>query len=132
MSGEAGASIESGWYALFVGAGMRKCFHVETDEQAAAADRWFEEQSAPYRAWLARAQTALDALFDGFVASGLPLARFEGGRGTRLDGSDLLGGGSLEVTVTTTAPLSKVQAGLILDGVAQILRRTRDGAEGRM
>lgn len=115
MSGEAGATLQSAMYSIFIGTGFRKICDRET------AAEYFAEASAPYREWLKRARPALDALFPGLVAAGIPLAPYQEARATRLEGPDRLEG-SLEVLVTASEPLTPDQSDAILDRIAEVLR----------
>lgn len=123
MSGEAGATLQSAWYSIFIGTGVRKIYRAETAEEEAAIERYFAGASAPYRDRLDRAKPALDALFPELVAAGIPLAPYREDRVARLDGRDRLDG-SLEVLVTTSAPLSQSQIDAILNRVAAVLKGT--------
>jgi len=76
VSGEAGASLQSEYYTLFLGSGVRVSVAPPPGDDGSAVGRYFEEQSAPYAAWLARARPALDALFTRWAAEGVPLARW--------------------------------------------------------
>lgn len=73
MSGEAGASLESELYALFVGTGLIVSVAMRPGGNGSEVGEYFERQSAPFRRWLERAKPALDALFVQLVAEGLPI-----------------------------------------------------------
>ncbi|MGE0870337.1 MAG: hypothetical protein AB7P03_17360 [Kofleriaceae bacterium] len=73
MSGEPGASIQGEYYELFVGSGIIVNVAIPPGDDGSAIPSYFERESAPYRAWLARARPALDQLFAQLVAEGEPI-----------------------------------------------------------
>ncbi len=68
MSGEAGARIDSEYYSLFVGSGIRVSYAPPPGDDGTAIGRYFQEDSAPYVRWLERARPALDAFFAQLAA----------------------------------------------------------------
>jgi hypothetical protein len=94
VSGEAGASIDGTHYQIFIGTGMRVSYEPPPGDDGSAIGRYFDEDSAPYHKWLARARPALDALFAALIAEGAPLVplgqKFEEIDGTIIEpGRDL-------------------------------------------
>jgi hypothetical protein len=73
VSGEAGALIDGTHYRIFIGSGVRVSYEPPPGDDGSAIGRYFEEDSAPYQAWLARARPELDALFAAVVAEGAPI-----------------------------------------------------------
>ncbi|WP_375771089.1 hypothetical protein NR798_09370 [Archangium gephyra] len=63
MSGEAGAQLDSEYYSLFVGSGIRVSYAPPPGDDGTAIGRYFREASLPYERWLASARPALDAFF---------------------------------------------------------------------
>ncbi|MFY0525449.1 hypothetical protein ACN28I_20665 [Archangium gephyra] len=63
MSGEAGAQLDSEYYALFVGSGVRVSYALPPGGDGTEIGRHFQEESAPYARWLERARPALDGFF---------------------------------------------------------------------
>lgn len=76
MSGEAGAQLDSEYYALFVGSGIRVSYALPPGGDGTEIGRYFQEESAPYARWLERARPALDGFFARLAAEQrLPLVR---------------------------------------------------------
>ena len=87
MSGEAGATLASTYYVLFVGSGVRVSLAIEPGGTGRDSGEWFAHASAPYRIWLERARPELDRLFEQVVGSQrLPLAPV-GAPGEEIDGA---------------------------------------------
>lgn len=68
MSGEAGAQLDSEYYSLFVGSGIRVSYALPPGGDGSEPGRYFREESAPYARWLERARPALDAVFARLAA----------------------------------------------------------------
>jgi hypothetical protein len=118
VSGEAGATLDGEYFRLFIGSGVSVNIAVEPGRDAVGD--YFARANAPYLAWLARAQPALEALFTQLVAGGLPLARRVEWRGPDVVLTDyaLLGQHrTLRLRVNTRAGLDGVLA-----RVAAVLR----------
>src|SRR5688500_15823267 len=76
MSGEAGAQLDSEYYALFVGSGVRVSYALPPGGDGTEIGRYFQEESAPYARWLERARPALDGFFTRLATEQrIPLVR---------------------------------------------------------
>ncbi len=63
MSGEAGWSLTSELYSIFVGSGVNVSIATPPGAAGNYVGEYFARESRPYREWLERARPALDALF---------------------------------------------------------------------
>ncbi|HYO73057.1 MAG TPA: hypothetical protein VEU33_44045 [Archangium sp.] len=63
MSGQAGAQLDSEYYALFAGSGISVSHALPPGDDGTAIGRYFREDSAPYGRWLERARPTLDVFF---------------------------------------------------------------------
>jgi hypothetical protein len=68
MSGQAGAQLDSEYYALFVGSGLSVSYALPPGDDGTAIGRYFREDSTPYERWLEHARPALDAFFARLAA----------------------------------------------------------------
>jgi hypothetical protein len=76
MSGQAGADLDSEYYALFVGSGISVAYAPPPGDDGTAIIRYFREESEPYVRWLERARPELDAFFARLAAEQrVPLVR---------------------------------------------------------